>query len=258
MLSKNQIKHITSLQQKKYRKEEGVFIAEGEKVVNALLASSYFTSNIYATQEFFQRLSGEVRISKDTEMNLVTENELSKISALTTPQKVLAIAHIPNTTEIPEITLPALVLERISDPGNMGTILRIAHWFGIDHVICSEDSVDVYNPKVVQGSMGSLFCVNVHYKDLQDFFAGSASPIEVYGTFMEGENIYLSPLTASAYYVFGNESVGISLELEKYISKKISIPSYSTSPPDSLNVAVAAALVCSEIRKNDLARMTDE
>jgi RNA methyltransferase, TrmH family len=252
MLSKNQIKHITSLQHKKYRREERVFIAEGEKVVSALLASPYFTSNIYATQEFFQRLSNKVRISKDTEMNLVTENELSKISALNAPQNVLAIAHIPEAKRTPEITPPALILDRISDPGNMGTILRIAHWFGIDHVICSEDSVDAYNPKVVQGSMGSLFNVNVHYTDLQQFFENADRSVETFGTFLEGANIYESQLPLSAYYVFGNESVGISFELEKFISKKISIPSYSSSPPDSLNVAVAVALVCSEIRKKNM------
>ena len=161
MLSKNQIKDITALHHKKYRREESLFIAEGEKVVEDLLKSGWRVIAVYGTQEFFQRLSGNILIPKNTEIILVTNEELKKISTQSSPQNVLAVAEMPS--DVKEIDFGKglkLVLDNISDPGNLGTLIRIADWFGIDEIICSENTVDCFNPKVVQSAMGSLFRVN--------------------------------------------------------------------------------------------------
>ncbi len=255
MLSKNQISFINSLQQKKFRKEEGVFIAEGEKIVTDLLASSFVAKNIFATDLFFESHYQKWR-SKQAEWVEVTEKELNKISSLTTPNKVLAIAEIPSydlkETEIKDSL--SLVLDDINDPGNLGTIIRIADWFGIKNIICSDDTADCYNSKVVQASMGSLFRTYVHYTSLEKFLERNQQSmnVEVFSTMLEGENIYSAELPSAGLIVLGNESKGVREELQKYFSKSVSIPSYTAdkdSSPDSLNVAIAAAIVCSEFRR---------
>jgi TrmH family RNA methyltransferase len=255
MLSKNQISFINSLHQKKFRKQEGLFIAEGEKIVDDLLASSFPIKTIVATDAFTER---HHRRNRSSEWIEATENELKKISSLTTPNKALAVAEIP-VYEIVENEIGnslSLVLDEISDPGNLGTIIRIADWFGIKNIICSEDTADCYNSKVVQASMGSLFRTKMHYQDLENFFEMNQKQMKlnVFGTMLKGENIYAADLSSTGLIVFGSESRGVGEELEKYFSKILFIPSYSTeknSSPDSLNVAVAAGIVCSEFRRRE-------
>ena len=252
MLSKNQIKDITALHHKKYRREENLFIAEGEKVVSDLLKSGWRVLAVYGTQEFFQRLSGNIMIPKATEIILITNEELNKISSLTSPQSVLAVAEMP--TDINEINFEnglKLVLDDISDPGNLGTLIRIADWFGIDEIICSENSVDCFNPKVVQSAMGSLFRIKFNYKNLQEVFRKNLSDkkLPVYGTVLDGKNIYEEDLSSDGFILIGNESIGIGNDQMKYITKALTIPSFGETKIDSLNVAVATGIVCAEFRR---------
>jgi TrmH family RNA methyltransferase len=255
MLSKNQISFINSLHQKKFRKQEGLFIAEGEKVVDDLLASSFVVKTIVASDSFIEK---HHRKNKSTEWVEATENELKKISSLTTPNQVLAVAEIPSY-EIDKKEIAdslSLVLDDISDPGNLGTIIRIADWFGINNIICSEDTADCYNSKVVQASMGSLFRIKMHYQNLENFFEVNQKhmQLKVFSTMLKGENIYTADLSSTGLIVLGSESKGIREELKKYFSDTLYIPSYSKNDgvsADSLNVAVAAAIVCSEFRRRN-------
>jgi TrmH family RNA methyltransferase len=179
MLSKNQIKGITSLQQKKYRFSHRLFFAEGIKVIQELLASNFELDHLYTTKNDFSEVSNEKK-------SLITETELKKITALATANTCLAVFRIPNEKKIMESGI-LLALDSIRDPGNLGTILRLCDWFGINQIICSKDAVDIYNPKVVQATMGSISRVNVSYLDLEDFI--TKTPLPVFGTFMDGENI---------------------------------------------------------------------
>jgi RNA methyltransferase, TrmH family len=253
MLSKNRVKKITSLHQKKYRREENQFIAEGEKVVFELLSSGWGISAVYGTQEFFNRMPGKVRIPKRAEVVLVTENELKKISALSTPQYVLAVAEIPSgENAINYESGLKLLLDGISDPGNLGTIIRIADWFGVSEIICSENTADCFNPKVVQASMGSLFHLKLHYENLIEVLKENLSRknLPVYGTVLDGEDIHKQKFTGDSFIIAGNESSGISYELLSFITNKITIPSFNSSKAESLNVAVATGIVLSEFRRN--------
>lgn len=233
-----------------------MFIGEGEKVVSDLLASSLTVKKVFSTPAYSQKYKPEKKKSL-TEWTEVTETELKKISALTTPHEVLAIAGIPShPLDEDEIKNSLnLVLDDVSDPGNLGTIIRIADWFGIKNIICSADTADCYSPKVVQASMGSLFRVKVHYTDLQVFLKknNQTTKAKVYGATLNGESIYSAELPSSCLIVLGNESRGVREELKAYFTHSVSIPSYSaeenTSAPDSLNVAVAAAVICAEIRR---------
>lgn len=252
MLSKNQVKTITALHHKKFRHEENLFLAEGEKVVRDLLNSGWRVLTVYGTQEFFQKLSGSVLISKSTEIILVTDDELKKISAQTTPQHVLAVVEMPS--EEKEINFEKglkLVLDGISDPGNLGSLIRIADWFEIDEIICSENTVDCFNPKVVQSAMGSLFRVSIHYRDLSEVFKKNLSgkKLPVYGTVLDGTNIYEENLGVDGFILVGNESVGIGDDHLPFITKALTIPSYGGTKIDSLNVAVATGIVCAEFRR---------
>jgi len=256
MLSKSQISFVTSLQQKKFRKQEQVFIAEGEKVIIDLLASSFVTQKIFATEFYFEKYR-HLKIPSSTECITVTETELKKISALTTPNEVLAVVEIPSYI-VQESELKnslTVVLDNISDPGNFGTIIRIADWFGIKNIICSPDTADCYNPKVVQASMGSLFRIKVHFTDLPAFLKknNEQDKIPVYGTTLNGENIYSSKLSSNGFILMGSESTGIREELTKFVTHSLFIPSFSDGEnavaPDSLNVAVATAVVCAEFRR---------
>ncbi len=251
MLSKNQIKVISALHHKKFRREENLFIAEGEKVVKELLDSGWRVKAVYGTHDFFSRLSDGIIISKDVEMVLVTEEELKKISMLSTPQHVLAVAEIPvESQDINFETGLKLVLDDISDPGNFGTLIRIAAWFGIGEVICSDHSVECFNPKVVQSAMGALFQVQVFYRDLAEIFSknNATCNLPVYGTVLDGKNIYKEELSKHGFIIVGNESSGINHELMKFVTHKITIPSMG-GKIDSLNVAVATGIVCSEFRR---------
>jgi len=240
MLSKNQIKLITSLQQKKHRFTHQMFFAEGIKVIQELLESNFELVHLYTTQNDFEQVSNVKKV-------LVNESDLKKISALSTPNTCLAVFKIPAEKQIVEKGL-ILALDSIRDPGNLGTILRLCDWFGIGQIICSKDAVDIYNPKVVQATMGSIARVNVNYIDLETFVSQTKLP--VFGTFMDGNNIYKTELPQEGIIIMGNEANGISPELEKLIKNRLTIPRFGTiQKTESLNVATATAIVLSEFRR---------
>jgi len=250
VLTINQIKHIKSLHQKKYRLEYREFIAEGPKIVDELINSRFDVKQVFgleANKQKYLGLSGEG-------FTTVSGKDLSRISALTTPNEVLALIAIPRAPEISPGSLKGLtlILDDIQDPGNLGTIIRTADWFGVNNIICSEKTVDVYNPKVVQATMGSIARVNVYYTALGKFMDKVAEGIKIYGTLLKGNNIYTSKLNHDAYIVFGNESKGISSEISRRISEAISIPCFHTqgfTGAESLNVSVATAVVCAEFMR---------
>ena len=241
MVSKNQIKLITSLQQKKYRITHQLFFAEGVKVIQELLDSNFELEHLYTTQYDFEEVSGAKK-------SLIHENDLKKISALTTPNSCLAVFKIPQEREIATSGL-IIALDDIRDPGNLGTILRLCDWFGVEQVVCSRETVDIYNPKVVQATMGSITRVNVAYLDLCDYI--TQTDLSVFGTFMDGENIYKSNLPQEGIIVMGNEANGISEAVEELIKKRIAIPRFGDlQKTESLNVATATAIVLSEFKRN--------
>lgn len=241
MVSKNQIKLITSLQQKKYRKQEQLFIAEGIKVVQELLFSNFELLYLFTTKQDF------LDVSKD-KVHAITDSELKKISALANPNTCLAVFKMPNPKEWNEKGL-ILALDDVRDPGNLGTIIRLCDWFGIETLFCSEESVDIYNPKVVQATMGSISRVNVVYGDLELFLKESSLP--VFGTFMDGNNIYQEKLPKEGIIVMGNEANGISPSVEKLVSQRIAIPRFGNLQlTESLNVATATAIILSEFKRS--------
>lgn len=241
MVSKNQIKLITSLQQKKYRKQEQLFIAEGIKVVQELLFSNFELLYLFTTKQDF------LEVSKD-KVHAITDSELKKISALANPNTCLAVFKMPNPKEWNEKGL-ILALDDVRDPGNLGTIIRLCDWFGIETLFCSEESVDIYNPKVVQATMGSISRVNVVYGDLEMFLNESSLP--VFGTFMDGNNIYQEKLPKEGIIVMGNEANGISPSVEKLVSQRIAIPRFGNLQlTESLNVATATAIILSEFKRS--------
>lgn len=241
MVSKNQIKTITGLQQKKYRKLHKMFFAEGIKVVQELLNSNFELQQLFTTVDIFEGIP-------KSKIEMITEAELKKISALTTPNTCLALFAIPEEKPVAETGL-IVALDDIRDPGNLGTIIRLCDWFGIAQLVCSENCVDAYNPKVVQATMGSLSRVNVVYTDLAEYLSKTKLP--VFGTFMDGENIYAETLPKDGIIVMGNEANGISLAIEKLVTNKIAIPRFGNLQlTESLNVATAAAITLSEFRRN--------
>lgn len=240
MLTKNQIKSISQLKQKKYREINQQFIAEGIKVIQELVASNLKLVHVYTTENF------DFGIRKD-QITLISEADLNKISALTNANTCLAVFEIPILDELNNNGLQ-VVLDDVRDPGNLGTIIRLCDWFGISDLICSESTVDAYNPKVVQATMGSLTRVNIHYLNLEKYLEQIDLPI--YGTFMDGENIYNEALVPNALVVMGNEANGISTNIEKFVTKRISIPRFgSIQATESLNVATATAITLSEFRR---------
>jgi RNA methyltransferase, TrmH family len=255
MLSKNQIKRINSLKTKKFRDLEKQFIAEGTKLVTDLLNSRFKVREIYATTDWITS-SSPAPWTSGPEPCPVTAAEMERITALSTPSPVLAVIDIPPQPEDLHASTKdlTLVLDDIRDPGNLGTIIRIADWFGIPAVICSETTVDLYNPKVVQATMGSIARVAVAYADLPVFLAGVPGGTKVYGTFMTGENIYDKELSPAGLILIGNESKGISAKVASFVTDRLSIPSFNPSEDpamhaESLNASIAAALVCSEFRR---------
>ena len=242
MVSKNQIKLIKSLTQKKYRKEHQLFIAEGSKVIEELLQSNFELEFIYTTKSMFYDVS-------EAKKAIVSDSDLAKITALTTANDCLAIFKIPKERKMETEGL-LVALDDIRDPGNLGTIIRLCDWFGISQIICSQQTVDVYNPKVVQATMGSMARVNITYVDLELYLAESENVI--FGTFMDGENIYKKQLPASGIIVLGNEANGISKTVETQITQKIAIPRFGNLQlTESLNVATAAAIILSEFRSRN-------
>jgi RNA methyltransferase, TrmH family len=247
MISKNKIKYIRSLELKKNRNKEGKFVAEGFKVVDDLLALQP-ADLIVATQEW---LHGK-HLADQTEVIEVTEEELKKVSFLQHPQQVLAVFRQAqdgdfsiNTQEL------SLALDGVQDPGNLGTIIRIADWFGITHIYCSQDTADVYNPKVVQATMGSIARVKVEYGNLLALVESLPADVPVYGTLLDGDNIYQQQLENRGLIVMGNEGKGISPALAKKVNRRLLIPNFpeGRATADSLNVAIATAITCSEFRR---------
>lgn len=241
MVSKNQIKLINSLQQKKYRKLHNLFIAEGKKVIQELLDAQFSLAYLFVTKADL--------FDTNPAATLISDNELKKITALTTANDCLAVFEIKETAFKPTSGLE-LALDNIKDPGNMGTIIRLGDWFGISKIVCSEETVDIYNPKVVQATMGSLARVQVEYTNLATYL--KATDKEIFGTFMEGENIYKSNLPSKGIIVMGNEANGISEEIEQLVTQKIAIPRFGNlQQTESLNVATATAIFLSEFKRNN-------
>lgn len=240
MVSKNQIKRITSLQQKKYRKQEQLFFVEGVKGVQELLDSNFELVELFTT-------NSELFSVDKSKVYAITESELLKISALTTPNTCLALFKIPAAVSFEEKGL-LVALDDVRDPGNLGTIIRLCDWFGIKTLFCSEESVDVYNPKVVQATMGSISRVNVVYGNLEKFLSETKLP--VFGTFMDGKNIYKETLPNEGIIVMGNEANGISKVIENLVSERIAIPRFGDlQATESLNVATATAIILSEFKR---------
>jgi TrmH family RNA methyltransferase len=248
MLSKSTISLLQSLQHKKFRREHGLFLVEGYKSVSEFINSAYQLETIYHTQAVAPKM---LKLSQKTNSLEISSAILEKISALKTPPDVIAVVKIPQWPVLNATTLNkkfAIMLDGIQDPGNMGTIIRTADWFGIENIICSEDCVEVYNPKVVQATMGSLSRMNVHYVDLPSVLADTKLPI--YGALLDGENIYSTNFGNEGLIVMGNEGNGLSDEVKRLVTKAITIPRAGNA--ESLNVAIATAIFCSEINRNKL------
>ena len=277
MISKNQIKFVKQLEMKKYRQREGLFVAEGPKVVGDLLAAGFEPHAIYATEEWILRDYGtngtnetnETNVTNETNgtneanevkpFTLVSPDELRKLSFLQHPQQVLAVFRLPSlftrhplpiashsSPSTPHLPRLELALDGIQDPGNLGTIIRIADWFGIGRIFCSQDTADAWSPKVVQATMGSIARVGIIYTDLKEYLNHSTLPI--CGTLLDGDDIYSQELPQEAIIVMGNEGNGISDDIRQLIPHHLLIPPYRLGA-ESLNVAIATAITCSEFRR---------
>ncbi|MBW1294243.1 TrmH family RNA methyltransferase [Aquimarina litoralis] len=243
MVSKNQKKLITSLHQKKYRKQHGLFVAEGKKVIQEFLEADLELHSLFTLDVSYFKTPIEKTFG-------VNESELKSITFLKTPQFALALFYIPDAKAIDTDHL-ILALDDVRDPGNLGTIIRLCDWFGIRSLFCSEQTVDCFNPKVIQATMGSITRVNIVYGDLQSFLILNQNDIPVYGTFMDGNIIYKESLSTKGVIVMGNEANGISETVEKLVSRKIAIPRFGDKQvTESLNVATATAIVLNEFKRS--------
>lgn len=251
MLSKAIIKLIRSLDQKKHRVENNLFVAEGHKIVGEIIKSDIKIKFLIAVKDW---LAENKKLPK-TEVFEVTEKELQQISFQKTPQQVLAVCTIPDKKLHFDdlINSLTLALDDIQDPGNLGTIIRIADWFGIKNIIASTSTADLYNPKVIQATMGAFARVNVNYYSLPEFFnkVQSETSLPIYGTTLTGENVYKQKLTNNGIIVMGSEGNGISNEVLKVLTKQLYIPHFQSNSPtsESLNVATATAIICAEFRR---------
>ena len=251
MLSKAKIKFIQSLEHKKKRKEEQLFVAEGPKVVGDLLP--YFACRLLVATPYWLKLHHPSNV---TEIIEVSDEELHKASFLKTPQEVLAVFEISSTplpSDLAQHEL-CLALDDVQDPGNLGTIIRLADWFGIRHIVCSKGTTDAFSPKTVQASMGAVSRVAVHYTDLPEYLntiRHDMPQVPIYGTFLEGNNIYDEQLSTNGIIIMGNEGNGISRTVGEYVTDKLFIPNYPEGcvTSESLNVAIATAITCSEFRR---------
>ncbi len=256
MLSSARIKHIKSLQQKKYRKLNGQFVAEGDKIVSDLLQGSFHINGIYATSEWMDR--HKPLIPAQVYIEIISASELNRISGLSAPNQVLAVVKMPDLTgqKIMPLRGLSLFLDGIQDPGNLGTIIRTADWFGISQVFCSPETADVFNPKVIQASMGSFIRVGIQYLMLDELLIQFPAKPMVYGASLDGANLFHEPLIKPALLIIGNESKGISPELTPLIDAFLHIPRHgsATQSPEhrgaeSLNASVAAAIMMAWFQK---------
>ena len=246
MLSKSQIKKLRSLQRKKERKSLGLYIVEGKKIVEEILQMNPSWFEVFATSNWFDQNKQLVGLENSF---LITDKELAQVSTLKTPNEVLLVLKQHTELDFSEVKSAQLVLalDGVKDPGNMGTIIRLADWFGVQHILCTSDSVDQYNPKTVQSAMGSINRVQLHYGDLEQMLSSLESHT-VYACDLEGDSIYTSSFEKQSILLMGSESHGISDEILNLVNKKITIPKFSESGIDSLNVATATAIVLSEFR----------
>ena len=249
-ISKNKIKFIRSLEQKKVRREERVFLAEGPKLTADLLG--HFRCRYLAATDDW--LASHNTIEAD-EIDTATIDEIARASLLKTPQDVIAI--FDQREEKTDITVIekqlCLALDDVQDPGNLGTIIRIADWFGIEHIFCSTNTVDVYSPKVVQATMGALSRVHLHYVSLTELIGKLNKNVPIYGTLLDGTNIYTQEFSTTGLIVMGNEGNGITAEVRQLINRKLYIPNYpeGRDTSESLNVAIATAVTCAEFRRRE-------
>jgi len=245
MLSKSEIGFIKSLQQKKYRKEQALFVVEGLKSVLEFLQSGYRIHSVYGTSTVLPKLG---KISQNIKLLEVKADEIAKISGLTTPQDALAVVYIPQKDE-KELKIEAntfhLLLDGVQDPGNLGTIIRTVDWFGFKQLICSTDTVEAYNPKVVQASMGSLARIDVIYTDLEDVIRRCSLP--TFAATLGGTSIFETAFGHEGLLILGNEGNGIRPEILEKVNNRITIPLYGGA--ESLNVAVSAGIFCAEVRR---------
>lgn len=247
MISKNKIKTIQSLKLKKNREKLNLFVAEGIKTIQELIVAGFEFEWIAGTNEALQKLD-----DVNCEQIETDHSSIKKASFLSNPQDIIAVCKMPKWKLNQEALTNqlSLVLDDIQDPGNLGTIIRIASWFGIKSIICSENTVDCFNPKVVQASMGALAHVKIHYTELEILLSNLKNSIPVYGTFLEGNNIYSEKLSDNGVIVMGNEGNGISFEVEKLVTRKLLIPSTNNEKRvESLNVSIATSIVCSEFKR---------
>ena len=244
MISKNQIKFIKQLELKKYRQREGLFVAEGPKVVGDLM-TRYRPTAVYATDDYTPPCAAEVQ--------RISDDELRKVSFLQHPQQVVALFPLPSHQMLPpsaSTTELALALDGVQDPGNLGTIIRIADWFGINRIVCSEETADAWNPKVVQATMGSIARVDISYTDLPAWIDQLPEGTPVYGTLLDGNDIYAQELSEGGVIIMGNEGKGLTEKVRRRVTRRLLIPSYrKDDTAESLNVAIATAIVCSEFRR---------
>ncbi len=252
MLTKNQAKKIRSLGIKKYRERYGEFIAEGDKIIKELINSNLQINSIYATPTWIEK--NKNFLSSHLTIVSLTPSQLKNISQQTTPNQALALVNIPQQKQIPDPqNKVTLLIENIQDPGNLGTIIRTAEWFGINNIICSGDTVDLYNPKVIQATMGSFCRINIFYTNIINYLNMHKNKVPVYGAVLNGQNAFKQKFQKNAILVVGNESKGISVEVENFITHKVTIPPYDSDnelKPDSLNASVAAAILMSLFRMN--------
>lgn len=252
MLSKSLLKLIHSLDKKKYRNENKLFVAEGRKTVCDLLSSDICCTKILVTEEW---LKHNCIPATTAEIIKVTDDEMQRASFLRTPQGIMGL--FAQRSEQADYTIPThslcLALDGIQDPGNLGTIVRIADWFGIEHIFCSNDTADIYNPKAIQATMGAVSRVKTHYCELSTLLATLKGKAPIYGTFLDGENIYEKQMSTCGIIVMGNEGNGISSDCAKEISEKLFIPSYPAgrATSESLNVSTATAIICAEFRRRE-------
>lgn len=242
MVVKSELKLIKNLQQKKYRNQLGRFVAEGVKTVNELLDAGFVPHRVYCTDASLLKELGET-------VRYVKPSELELMSALKTPNTMLAVFDIPEKQEV-AVDRWILALDGVQDPGNLGTIIRLCDWYGISDLICSANTVDCYNPKVVQATMGSIARVAVHYLDLGTWLQNY--PHKIFGAVLEGTNMYTVQLPDMGVLVMGSEAHGISKEVLPLIQFKLTLPQFGRSSAESLNVAMASAICLSEIRREDL------
>ncbi|NCC17467.1 MAG: RNA methyltransferase [Bacteroidia bacterium] len=250
MLSKAQIKRISSYKESKYRNQDKVFVVEGVKVVNELLNSCFEIETICALRQWLDDNSKSI-INKTNNIIEVSGDELKKISSFSTPNQVLAVVKTPSPKEVVFKDKLVIALDQINDPGNLGTIIRIAHWFGIEDIICSENTVDQFNPKTIQSTMGSLFRVNVSYHNLKSYLQNLPKDYPIYGAVVEnGENIYEKQVQKHGIIIIGSESHGISDEIIPLINNPITIPNFSINQKaESLNASIATGIIVSEFKR---------